>query len=299
MRQTRLHKKFLELSAPLESIPTDTEPTIEILKGIRLIAYDFYGTLFISGVGDIGIDDGAPDSRLLSAALTGCGIDIIQNRAASEGFEIYNRIVSREIDYLKREGTENPEPDIRKVWEEVLSEMKAKELVQFRPDPELYGLMSVEFEARMNPVWPMPGVVETLLSFKEMGMVQGIISNSQFYTPIVLEALSGHSLDQLGFTSSLLHWSFEEKMKKPGLEFYKRYLKKVAAYDPSIKPDQILYIGNDMLKDVWPAHTLGMKTALFAGDSRSLKWRREDERCKELEPDLVITDLHQISALLA
>lgn len=299
MRKTQLHETFSELSNPLESIPTDTEPRTRKLTDIRLIAYDFYGTLFVSGVGDIGIDDGNPDSELLSAALTGCGVEIIRDSAPTEGFDIYNHVVSRKINQLKSKGIENPEPDIRQVWEDVLTEMRNRKLVQFKPDLKLYNQISVEFEARMNPVWPMPGVTETLLSFKEDGMIQGIISNSQFYTPIVLEALTGHSLNELGFTSSLLHWSFEEKMKKPGLEFYKRYLNKVAAFDPSIKPNQILYIGNDMLKDIWPAHTLGMKTALFAGDSRSLKWRKEDERCKELQPDLIITDLRQIRTVFS
>lgn len=299
MQQTELHHRFIELLAPLESIPTNTEPSITKLTGIRLIAYDFYGTLFISGVGDIGIDDGNPDSQLLEDAMKGCGITLLQNHASTEGFEVYNQVVSQSIEKLRGMGIENPEPDIRQVWQEVLTEMRRRELIQFKPDAALYSMMSVEFEARMNPVWPMPNVEETLLTFKEKGMTQGIISNSQFYTPVVLEALSGHSLDKLGFESTLLHWSYEEKMKKPGLEFYKRYLEKVTAFDTSIKPEEILYIGNDMLKDIWPAHTLGMKTALFAGDSRSLKWRRDDERCKDLEPDLVITDVSQILSAIA
>ena len=49
-----------------------------------------------------------------------------------------------------------------------------------------------------------------------------------------------------------------------------------------------------MLKDVYPANHFGMKTALFAGDKRSLKWREDDERCKDLLPDLIITSLSQL-----
>jgi len=37
-----------------------------------------------------------------------------------------------------------------------------------------------------------------------------------------------------------------------------------------------------------------MKTALFAGDSRSLKWRKDDARTKDLTPDLIITELRQL-----
>jgi putative hydrolase of the HAD superfamily len=54
-------------------------------------------------------------------------------------------------------------------------------------------------------------------------------------------------------------------------------------------------VGNDMLKDIWPAARLGCKTALFAGDRRSLRLREDDERCRELEPDLVVDDLSQLA----
>ena len=83
-------------------------------------------------------------------------------------------------------------------------------------------------------------------------------------------------------------------MKKPDLAFYRRFLDKVNNHFPEWSPGNILYIGNDMLKDIWPAAELEMKTALFAGDKRSLKWRRDDNRCKNLQPDLVLTKLPQL-----
>jgi putative hydrolase of the HAD superfamily len=51
-----------------------------------------------------------------------------------------------------------------------------------------------------------------------------------------------------------------------------------------------------MLNDIYPAKLVGFKAALFAGDSRSLRLRRDDSRCKKLEADLVITDLSQLAA---
>jgi len=146
----------------------------------------------------------------------------------------------------------------------------------------------------MNPIWPMPDLHETLSEFKTRQIELGIISNSQFYTPIAFEALAGNSLINLGFNQNLLHWSFEESMKKPGLLFYKRFLSKTEKAYPKLGPENYLYVGNDMLKDIYPAHHFGMKTALFAGDKRSLKWRKEDSRTKNLMPDLVITKLNQL-----
>ena len=61
-----------------------------------------------------------------------------------------------------------------------------------------------------------------------------------------------------------------------------------------ISAAEALYVGNDMLNDITPAHALGFRTALFAGDARSLRLRENDERVAGIEPDLVLTDLAQI-----
>ena len=285
-----LHERFKHVSKPLKPIDTNTTPRLSRLVNIRVIAYDFYGTLFLSGVGDIGVDDGSYDSDALLKALESAEIPVIHDDAGNKGFEFYNEVVDKMINTLKSEGIQYPEPDIREVWLQVLQRLKEQSLIGGSISEESAGRMSVEFEARMNPVWPVPDAVQTLIHFKERGLAQGIISNSQFYTPIVLEALSGHTLEELGLKDELLHWSFEEKMKKPGLTFYENFIKKLNSFDPAISPSEVLYVGNDMLKDIYPARELGMKTALFAGDQRSLKWRKEDERCKTLQPDLIITE---------
>ena len=289
-----MHERFIRLSKPLEPIGTNTIPALQALKEIHVIAYDFYGTLFISGVGDIGIDDGNINAELLTETLENSGIEITNSSAGNEGFQIYNAVVDSHIKDLKEEGIEYPEPDIRNVWKEVLEKMDEQELVHYSHENSIYDIVSVEFEARMNPVWPMSDTVETLSHFKEMGFNQGIISNSQFYTPIVLEALTEHSLKELGLEEQLLHWSYKENLKKPGLQFYDDFIKKLETFDDTLKPSNVLYVGNDMLKDIYPAHHFGMKTALFAGDKRSLKWRRDDERCADIQPDLVITKLSQL-----
>lgn len=294
MKLTDLHERFLNLSKPLQPIGTETVPTLQALDDIRVIAYDFYGTLFISGVGDIGIDDGHVNADLLIETLENSGITIQDKSAGSKGFAIYNRVVKDQIEKLKEQGIEYPEPDIRTVWKQVLNEMKNEGLIRYSTDKSIQNIVSVEFEARMNPVWPMPDVVDILSHFKDKGLTQGIISNSQFYTPIVLEALTDQTLSELGFEEELLHWSFEENLKKPGLQFYQDFLSKLEVYNHNLSPSNVLYVGNDMLKDVYPAHYFGMKTALFAGDKRSLKWREEDDRCKNLVPDLVITSLSQL-----
>jgi putative hydrolase of the HAD superfamily len=54
-----------------------------------------------------------------------------------------------------------------------------------------------------------------------------------------------------------------------------------------------------MLNDIYPAHLLGFKTALYAGDQRSLRRRENDSRCQSLTPDRVITSLDQIFTIIS
>jgi putative hydrolase of the HAD superfamily len=61
----------------------------------------------------------------------------------------------------------------------------------------------------------------------------------------------------------------------------------------------VLFIGNDMLKDIYASSQVGFKTALFAGDKRSLRLRDDDERTAGLKPDYVITELSQILEIVA
>jgi len=285
---------FKKLTKPLKPKPTDTEPSLKKLKNIQCIAFDFYGTMFISAVGDIGMDDGSASVDTFTSALDDSELTIIDKHAAHIGFDLYDVVVDDHCHALENQGYDIPEPDIRSVWTDVLSSLKQKRLIQGTIGEEVVSKFAIEFEVRMNPIWPMPGLLQILKTLQKEEVELSIISNSQFYTPIAFEALTGGTIADMGFNEELLHWSYEEKLKKPSTRFYESYLKKLTKYNSNIKPGQVLYVGNDMLKDVYPASELGFKTALFAGDERSLKWRKEDKRCKDLNPDLVITELNQL-----
>ena len=51
-----------------------------------------------------------------------------------------------------------------------------------------------------------------------------------------------------------------------------------------------------MRNDIAPAAALGFRTALFAGDRRSLRLREED--ALGVTPDAIITSLDQIASVL-
>ena len=154
------------------------------------------------------------------------------------------------------------------------------------------------FEQTANPRSLYPNVSKNLLELHRRGIRLGIISNAQFYTRIQLDQMlrdqSRGSINGLASISDewLLFWSRDFGVAKPDPSMFRRALEvlqkdKVAASD-------CIYIGNDMVHDVWLAKEVGMAGVLFAGDPGSVRWRRDDPRCAELKPDAVIYDHNEM-----
>ena len=76
------------------------------------------------------------------------------------------------------------------------------------------------------------------------------------------------------------------------MELFNAAAEVLSAY--GIGPPEVLYVGNDMLNDILPASSVGFRTALFAGDARSLRRRQGDGRVARIVPDLVLTRLSQL-----
>ena len=65
---------FHQLSQPLEPIPTGVSPQLSPVVDIRAVLFDIYGTLIISGCGDIGTSIEVQQANALEAALASLGI---------------------------------------------------------------------------------------------------------------------------------------------------------------------------------------------------------------------------------
>ena len=102
-------------------------------------------------------------------------------------------------------------------------------------------------------------------------MTLGVVSNAQFYTPSLFPALLDTELDEAGFDPQLRYYSFEHRCGKPGAELYTAAREELERR--SVAADEVLFVGNDMLNDVMAAAREGFRTALFAGDARSLRLR--------------------------
>jgi len=266
------------LCTPLEPQPTDAVADIAPLTGIRAVLFDVYGTLVISASGDIGLAGKQDTAGAFAAALDAAGV---QAPAGTGPASLVQAIRAFHAE-RKAAGVQFPEVDILQIWRQVL---------HTRKDPRH---LAVEYECRVNPVWPMPGLADLLNNLRSRGLVLGIVSNAQFYTPLMLEAFLGASLADLGLDAECCAWSYRLLEAKPSIRIYEEAL---AGLDRvhGIESGKVLYVGNDMRNDIWPASVVGCRTALFAGDARSFRLREDDPLCTSVIPDRIVTDLRQIS----
>lgn len=283
----RLLSTIREAAAPLEPIPTSTTPRLPAMSELRVVLWDIYGTLLISGSGDVGSADPRTRDSAFAAALEAVGVEPRGLDAS-----LLRKHIELSHAELRRSGIDYPEVDIVEVWRDVLAESPA------RPDaPEVdFEQLAVEFEIRANPVWPMPGLNDCLGELRRCGLVLGIISNAQFFTPLAITATTGKTLDEHGFDPVLRYYSYEHRRAKPGRWLYEQAAAELARR--GYQPHEVLYVGNDLRNDVWPAAEVGFRTALFAGDRRSLRLRQDEAESNKLpEPDAVATELTQILSI--
>ena len=279
---------------PLEPRPTDASARVERLSGIRAVLFDLYGTLFISGSGEVGTTRQAASLAAIEGAAQAMGVPF--EPPLADATELMQQAIRREHAERREQGVSYPEIQVADIWRSVFAEL----LVRGDLAPQASGVLNrldwrrlaVEYEARANPCWPMPEIEACLGRLREAGLLLGIVSNAQFYTPLLFPALLGRTLEECGFERHLCLFSFEHGVAKPGTRLYELAAGRLAERD--IEPAEVLYVGNDMLNDIFPAAALGFRTALFAGDARSLRWREDDSRLAAVSADLILTDLAQL-----
>ena len=257
------------------------------------MVFDIYGTLVVSGTGDISIAQAIDKEQELRGLLH--ELVPLQNSSVKLT-EIFYKLIQEDHALSKAKGASYPEVDILEIWARFFQRVKSHGYAGPILQDEALKAFAIRFECAVNPVWPMPGLEAALRETAEGGFKLGIVSNAQFYTPIMVEGFTHQTLEQLGFAEDLSVWSYRERLGKPSVELFEKLGSALNAR--GLSPDQALYVGNDMLNDIWTAHQAGLRTALFAGDQRSLRLRETDDRCKDLIPDAVLTELSQLQALL-
>jgi len=295
MTASRYVDTILGNCQPLAPLAADVEPKLSPLAGIRAVLFDIYGTLLISASGDIGASSG--DHRIEAIAQTAELLGLRFNRSDAAVIHDFESEIARTHSNAKEQGVEYPEVDIVEIWRRALSQALDGDFGKRDSETLDVPRFALEYEVRVNPVWPMPGAEAILGQLAANQLVLGIVSNAQFFTPLLFPAFFGKSTKQFGFASELSYFSYEHRQSKPGSFLYRMAQQQLQLQ--GIQPAEVLHVGNDMLNDVAAAQSVGFRTALFAGDQRSLRMRTLDERVHGVVPDVIITELTQLTVCLA
>lgn len=264
-----LQERIKALCSPMTPRFTGWEASLPDLSEIDAVVFDIYGTLLISSSGDVGVADILNHHQALESALQCAGFGGDVCAMAGQGMALYHEVIAEHHALSRAQGVDYPEVDIEQVWQDVLRRWPGRS-AHNQVNNEQIRRLAVEYECRANPVWLMPGVAAMLQRLQCQGMVAGIISNAQFYTPLVLRVLLASSLRQCGFMPDLRVWSFQEGRAKPSIHLFHK-MKELLKGRHSVPAHRVLYIGNDERKDISPALEAGFQVALFAGDQRSLR----------------------------
>ena len=270
----------------MPTLPKGIEAVIPQLSGIKAVVFDIYGTVVCSAAGEIHTNISTNHAVFEVPELSiSIAMPIVQDHITE--------YVQKSHTIFKAQGIQYPEIDAIEMWQHIILSIQGNAIKHYDA-----ALCAVYYEIYNNPTALMPYALKSLEAIQHAGYKLGIVSNAQFYTPLMLDALcnSANKAVYEALRFDIQVWSYLQREGKPSTRLYELMLEQCAKYD--ISAHEVLYIGNDKRNDVYPASVLGIHTLLFAGDRISYKPRLEDKKVSAIIPDGVITCLSQILEVL-
>lgn len=263
-------------------MPTRTQPPIQA----RAVIFDLFGTLVRT--------HDAAQSELPQIAIKvakSLGMNLL-DADAENILQLYRTNVNLLKEQSRQTAGVHGEIAVADAWERALAQaskpVKPSEAEEFA---FLYSLHATRPH-------PMPGMQELIAGLHEQRFPLGIISNAQPFTMhIVSHFLSGTCSGNSVFDADLCSFSFQQKLIKPDARLFKKVTRALELR--GIAPQECLYVGNDMYRDIFPAQKAGFRTVLFVGDRESLRLRADHKSTAGLRPDYIIADLAQLRECMA
>ncbi len=296
-------QKYLSETPVMHPDPTPVKSSWSKEKDIRAVVIDIYGTILISESGDI--EESDISARNLEESLHAANIKLLINgdslqKMLFQMLQLFRGEIIRIHEMERSADKPFPEIDIISIWNKILGHHRDLNHIEIG-NPFCIKCFTFLFENLSNTIYPMPGLKEVISRISESGIPLGIISNAQFYTPSILNFFLNDKISEEEFMPpfdpDITVYSYKYQRAKPD-PFLFDIVSRKCFEKYSIKPEQILFLGNDMFRDIYPAHKAGFKTVLFAGDNRSLRLREEKPELKHITPDHIITELDQLTKIL-
>lgn len=298
------NRNVLRPEVPPAVLPKAT-PTTKPLPGIRAVTFDVYGTLLRITGGQLSLD--GPDRLSVQIAFekTVEEFNIWNFLFRKPGppwqqvYEQYKRLLDdARMTSPVRKG-ELPEVDAaRDLWRPLIAQWDRKEFAydenSLGDRDSLAEKIAYFFHSRLQGIEAAPHAASTVATLAGAGLRVALLSDGQVFTLVQLQrALAVQhpaAMDALDLSCSVL--SCREGVRKPSPSLYERCLDRLR--EQGVEPSAVLHVGSRLKDDLGVARRLGMRTALYAGDSESLQATREEIRNPLLTPDRLVTDLTQL-----
>lgn len=290
--------------------PPKATAFLKPLSGIRVVAWDLYGTLLRIADGELLFE--VPQEIRMQIALEKVDAEfnmwnsMYRKPVAPWKYllEQYQKFLERQRMAATKQKGDVPEVNSSQVWRQILAQLEEKE---YEYDADLYGDMdelsekvAYFFHASLQGLEAAPHALHALKTVANAPVSQGLLADAQSFTLTqFLRCLKAQgTLPPLGdlLQTNLLVLSYQQGIRKPSKSLFQTFLKNCR--ESGVAPKEVLYIGSRLKTDVAIAKSLGMQTALYAGDKLSLQATKEEIGNPKLRPDRLLTDLNQIGELL-
>lgn len=239
---------------------------------IAAVVFDVNGTLI-----DISTEDGADDVfRAAGHLLTYQGIDLRRTHIRDRYFQVMS-------EHRQASPERHPEYDAVAIWRQIIDEhataythsldpARRAQLPQFLA--ELTRGVSRHRLRRYPYVRKMLGALRERFALAVVTDAQSVWARAEL-----------HKVGLLDYFDPIVV-SGDHGFRKPD-----RRLFQIALDQLGVAPDNAIYVGNDMYRDVFGAREAGMRTVLYDSTHGSKHHR-------DTTPDFTITDYHDLLAIL-
>jgi FMN phosphatase YigB (HAD superfamily) len=297
---------------PPEARPVKARPHLSHLPDVRAVLWSVYGTLLAISTGELLFEH--PKPFIMSVALDKTIQEFkmwaSMSRKPGQPSEymqsVYKQILTEQRSTLGVPGASAeryPEVSSERVWEAIIKRLLQKD---YKFDAGMLGSLNefsrkvaYFFHASLQGTACYQGAAEALAHVRESGLCQGLLGDGQCFTTVQVKrgllAQGGKKLEDL-MTDKLVVLSHEVRGRKPSERLFRQALNQLA--ERGISPGEVLHVGSRLQQDLLPAKRLGMRTALYAGDRESLQATLEQLKEAGNRPDVMLTELSQITEVV-
>ena len=295
---------------PPKIVPAKATAFLKPLSGIQGVVWNIYGTLMRITDGEFLLmhDQKMRMEIALEKTIKEFNMWNSMTRKPAAPWESMLSQLTTIIENKGMVGTtakgEYPHVDLSDVWLTLIDRLERNE---YSWDESFYGNMdelsqkvAYFYHSSLQGVEASPYALNALVYVAKLGLKQGILADAQSFSIVRMLRAFRHDgkLPILGklVAPECMILSCHEGVRKPSPSMYESCLEGFEQF--GIEPEEILYISNQLSKDLTVAKSLGMRTALFAGDKLSLRASAKVVRDKKRKPDRILTDLAQIREIL-